>query len=181
VRSSIGIRMAADPTVVFELARDVERWAELLPHYRQSRIEARSGDRVLARMIALRPVGPLAIPVTWRAVCWSETDDAGDLRLRFRHVRGATRGMDVTWHIRPAGSAGGSDVRIEHDFRRSIPLLGRFVGPDVLPALIDRYFTRPVASRTLATFRSLAEAHGVVMDRPVHGQSRAAVQANTRP
>jgi len=157
MRSAIGVRVAAPPGAIFELVRRVERWSALLPHYRQSRVEARSGDRALMRMTAVRPAGLLSIPVTWRAVYWSEGDDALDLRLRFRHVRGATRGMDVTWHIRPVDGGAASDVTIEHDFRRPIRGLGGIIDADAFPAIIDRIFTRPIAGRTLATFRDLAE------------------------
>jgi hypothetical protein len=59
--------------------------------------------------------------------------------------------MDVTWHIRPAPV--GSRVTIEHEFSRSLPL----VGAEVLPALVDRFFVRQIAGRTLATFKALAE------------------------
>jgi hypothetical protein len=55
--------------------------------------------------------------------------------------------MDVTWRIEPAG--GGTHIAIEHDFRPRLLGFARFV---------DRAFTRPIASRTLATFKALAEA-----------------------
>jgi aromatase len=151
MRTEIGIDVAAPPAVVFELARDVTRWPERLPHYRRVTVQRRQAGRLLARMAAVRPIGRLPLPVSWGAECWAEADDPGDLRLRFRHVRGVTRGMDVTWHIRPAPA--GSRVTIEHEFSRSLPL----VGADVLPALVDRFFVRPIAGRTLATFKALAE------------------------
>lgn len=155
--------MAAPPEVVFALARDVSRWAERLPHYRRSVVLARRTDRVLAqfvavRLVAVRRFGPLPIPVTWRAVCWSDGTDAADLRLHFAHVRGVTRGMRVTWHIRPLhGDAARSEVTIEHDFSRPLPLLG----PETLPRLVDRFFTVPIATRTLRQFRELAEGRVV--------------------
>lgn len=151
MRTSIGIRIAAPPERVFALARDVSRWPELLPHYRRAVVHARRGDRVLVQMVALRPIGPVALPVTWRAEQWAEPDDARDLRLRFRHVRGVTRGMDVTWRVVPDGD--GCRVTIEHDFRRPLPLLG----DDFVPRAVDRFFTRPIAARTLRTFKALAE------------------------
>ena len=150
--TSIAIDVSARCERVFELARDVSRWPALLPHYRSVKVERRKGERVVARMSAVRPVlGRLGIPVTWRAEQWAEAADRDDLRLRFRHVWGVTRGMEVTWHIRPSGS--GCRVTIEHAFRRPLPLLGE----ELLPAFVDRFFTRPIASRTLRTFKSLAE------------------------
>ena len=97
------------------MARDVSRWAELLPHYVASTAQARAGDHVLARMIALRRFGPVAIPVVWRAVCWPDATDPADLRLHFHHVRGVTRGMrrDVAHPARGDGRrrSEGSDRR----------------------------------------------------------------------
>ena len=55
--------------------------------------------------------------------------------------------MDVTWRIEPTQA--GCQVSIEHDFRPRVPGFAAFV---------DRAFTRPIAGRTLATFRALAEA-----------------------
>ena len=56
----------------------------------------------------------------------------------------------------------GSRVSIDHDFR-----------PRVAPfaAFVDRGFTRPIAGRTLATFKALAEALA-------EGQSEAARTTN---
>jgi hypothetical protein len=103
-------------------------------------------------MRAIRPLGPLGIPVAWRSRTWAEGSDPTDLRLRFVHTAGATKGMDVTWHITPRGESR-SNVVIEHDFVRHIPLLG----DEAYPALVDRFFVRPIAGLTLATFKKLAE------------------------
>lgn len=150
MHSHIGIAVGASPRTVFELARQVPRWAELLPHYRKVTVESQDGERVVAHMAATRP-GRIGIPVSWRAEHWSDDSDESDLRLQFRHVGGATVGMQVVWHIRPAVS--GASVIIEHEFSRPLPLLG----PDLMPAIVDRFFIRPIAGRTLATFKALAE------------------------
>ena len=152
MHSAIAIRIAAPGRAVHELARPVERWPALLPHYRSVTVRHREGDRLEARMVAVRRFGPLPVPVRWGALCWSEDEDPADLRLRFRHTWGVTRGMEVTWHIRPDGD--GCHVTIEHDFRRPLPLLG----DRALPRVVDRWFTRHVASRTLRRFKALAEA-----------------------
>jgi ribosome-associated toxin RatA of RatAB toxin-antitoxin module len=151
VKTSIAIDVAATPGAVFELARDVSRWPTLLPHYRAVRVTRREDGRVTAQMVALRPLGPIGVPVTWRAEQWPDARDPDDLRLHFRHVGGATKGMDVTWHIVP--NENGCTVRIEHDFRRPLPL----VGEEAFPRFVDRFFVRPIAGRTLATFKALAE------------------------
>ena len=148
MRSTIGVDVDAPPELVFRLARDVERWPRLLPHYVAVRpIERGADGALLAEMVARRPLAPvlgLSIPVAWRARTWSESDSC---RLRFVHQGGATNGMDVTWRI--SARTGGARVEIDHDFR---PRFGPWA------AFIDRAFTRPIASRTLATFKAIAEA-----------------------
>ncbi len=156
MHSEIAIRIAAPPDLVFALARDVERWADLLPHYaRSAAVERRPDGSLIADFVARRPfiaVLGLGLPVTWRSRTWSEP---GARRLRFVHVAGATKGMDVTWRIEPgdagdhAGGSTGCTVTIEHDFAPRLPGFAAFV---------DRFFTRPIAGRTLATFKALAEA-----------------------
>ena len=103
-------------------------------------------------MVAVRRFGPLDVPVAWRAEQWADDTNPADLRLHFRHVGGVTRGMDVTWHIERT-SDGDSRVSITHVFARALPL----VGDEALPRVVDRVFVRPIATRTLATFKRLAE------------------------
>ena len=148
MHSTIAIEVEAPPGLVFALAHDVERWERLLPHYQRSRaIERRPDGSLVVDFVARRPlIGFLGIglPVTWRSRTW---DEPAERRLRFVHVAGATKGMDVTWRIEP--TAAGCRVAIDHDFRPRLPGFAGFV---------DRWFTRPIAGRTLATFKVLAEA-----------------------
>jgi ribosome-associated toxin RatA of RatAB toxin-antitoxin module len=147
VKSAIAIQVAAPADLVFRLARDVERWPSLLPHYVSVRIQRRQdAGASLARFVALRPLVPrlgVGVPVAWRAITWNEPEER---RLRFRHVGGPTGGMDVTWRIEP--TPGGCRVSIEHDFR---PRIGPWA------PIVDRLFIRPIAGRTLATFKAIAE------------------------
>ena len=149
MRSSIAIDINAPPELVFRLARDVERWPRLLPHYvAVDALERRADGSIVARMVARRqllPVLCIGIPVVWRSRTWPEAADGH--RLRFVHQGGASNGMDVTWRIEPLD--GGCRVSIEHDFRPRLPGWAWFV---------DAMFTRPIASRTLATFKAIAEA-----------------------
>ena len=150
MHSTIAIDVAASPDLVFALASDVTRWERLLPHYLRSRARGRLADgTLLVDFVARRPlidVVGLGLPVTWRARTWPEPETR---RLRFVHVAGATRGMDVTWRIEPAEAGRGAHVAIDHQFSPSVPLFAAFV---------DRFFTRPIAGRTLGTFRAIAEA-----------------------
>lgn len=165
MRSTIGIDVAAPAALLFALARDVERWPRLLPHYASARRLAPPDDagRLLVSFVARRPLVPLlglGLPVTWRSLTWSEPTAR---RLRFVHRGGATGGMDVTWRIeeRPGG---GCRVEIEHEFRPPLPGWA---------TLIDRLFTRPIAGRTLATFRDIAEALAVGAASTVQFDTRA--------
>lgn len=151
MRTEISIDVAAPPRTVFDLVRDITRWPALLPHYRKVTIHSHRGERVTATMAAVRPLGRSGLPVGWRSEQWSDDTDPEDLRLRFVHVRGATRGMDVTWHIRPTDA--GCRVTIEHNFVRRLPLLG----DELFPRVVERLFVRPIATKTLATFKRLAE------------------------
>jgi ribosome-associated toxin RatA of RatAB toxin-antitoxin module len=150
VRSTIGIDIAAPPDVVYAVASDVTRWERLLPHYARSRPERRHDDgSVTCRFVARRPLLPLlglGLPVAWRS---RVSVDTAQRRLRFRHLGGATSGMEVTWRL-DARAGGGTRVEIEHVFER---------GPaDILPAIVEHAFVRPIAGRTLSTFKALAEA-----------------------
>lgn len=148
MRSTLSIDVAAPPRLVFELARDIERWPALLPHYLAVRVEDRRPDgSVTARMTAVRSVVPAlgyGIPVAWRARTWAEESD---LRLRFAHQGGATGGMDVTWRIDATET--GCRVSIDHDFDPRVPGWS---------ALVTRLFVTPIATRTLGTFKAIAEA-----------------------
>jgi hypothetical protein len=54
---------------IFDLARDVERWPELLPHYRHVRFQERDGHGGgLVDMSANRPFGTMAWPTWWRSL-----------------------------------------------------------------------------------------------------------------
>jgi ribosome-associated toxin RatA of RatAB toxin-antitoxin module len=162
MRTTIGIDIDAPPELVFHLARDVTRWELLLPHYTRSRAVGRAADgTTICAFVAQRalvPVIGLGLPVAWRSRTWSEPTSR---RLRFFHVAGATRGMDVTWTIEPA--ADGTRIEIAHDFERRLPIpgLGALLGDGLFPAIVDRWFTRHIAGRTLATFKVLAEALAV--------------------
>jgi ribosome-associated toxin RatA of RatAB toxin-antitoxin module len=152
MRSRIEVQVDAPGRRVFDLARDVARWPELLPHYRKVTVLSRDGEEVTASMHATRSFGPLGVPVRWRARAWTDAADPDDLQLRFVHTDGATKGMDVTWHTTPRAS-GGSTAAIVHDFSRRLPVLGS----ELFPRMVDRWFVAPIAGRTLATFKRLAE------------------------
>jgi ribosome-associated toxin RatA of RatAB toxin-antitoxin module len=142
----MSIWIDAPPERVFPLVADLAAWPERLPHYRYVRVLAREDGSVRAAMSARR--GPF--PVFWEAL---QTPDPGSRAIRFRHLRGVTRGMDVLWTLMP--ERGGTLARIVHDLDLRWPLVGRFLAERV----IVPQFIEPIAGKTLRRFKALAEAH----------------------
>jgi hypothetical protein len=144
--------VAAPPETVWPFAAQVERWPDHLAHYRwvkRSRGEA-GGDGVV-EMSAWRPFGVFNWPTWWE----SEMQvDATRHEVRYRHVRGITKGMDVLWTLTPDGQ-GGTDVTIVHEWDGPAwPL----IGPLAARVVIGPVFVHGIASRTLAGLRRAAEA-----------------------
>jgi ribosome-associated toxin RatA of RatAB toxin-antitoxin module len=145
MRSELRVRIAAPYERVFDLAADVERWPERLPHYRYvRRLASANGERRFA-MGARR--GP--IPVTWQAVQRPLPDER---RIEFTHTGGVTRGMWVAWRFddRPDGAL---DVSIEHRLKLGWPLIGELAARHV----IGPHFIEAIAGRTLRRMKALAE------------------------
>jgi ribosome-associated toxin RatA of RatAB toxin-antitoxin module len=140
----------ADTAQCFAHGADVERWPEWLPHYRRVRyLERRSATSGVVEMAAVRPFGPLGWPTWWVSEMTIEPEVP---RVRYRHVRGITTGMDVAWDFTPED--GGTRVTITHwwDGPRW-PLIGRFAAD----AVIGPVFVHGIASRTLAGIARAAE------------------------
>ncbi len=149
------IFIQADIAEIYQLAAPVERWPEILPHYRWVHVLRDDGDRRLVEMAARRD----RIPVRWRA---EQRLFPEEPRITFRHVGGFTKGMEVTWVFGPT-EQGGVRVAILHDLPRllGLPLVGdlaanRIVGP---------LFVKDIAGKTLRRIKELAEAGVSIGDR----------------
>ncbi len=140
----------ADAARCFAHGADVERWPEWLPHYRWVRFLERRADGGVVEMAAYRPFGPVGWPTWWVS---EMTIDRQAPRVSYRHVRGITTGMDVTWDFVP--EVDGTRVTITHwwDGPRW-PLIGRLAAD----AVIGPVFVHGIASRTLAGIARAAEA-----------------------
>jgi len=144
------LRVQAPAARMFELAAEVERWPARLGHYRRVRFGQRRQDGGIVEMAAVRPFGPLRWPVWWESEMWV---DRARFEVRYRHVRGITKDMDVLWTVRPEGKA--CDVTIVHEWRGpGWPLIGRAAAEWV----IGPVFVHGIASRTLAGLARAAEA-----------------------
>ena len=140
------IVIAATPAEVFDAARDVERWPAILPHYRWVRFLERraSGDGGVVEMAAWRPFagGAFRWPTWWVS---EMTIEVRATTIRYKHVQGITRGMDVSWRVRPLN--GGSAVEVIHEWDGPAwPLIRRAAANLV----IGPVFIHGIASRTLA-------------------------------
>lgn len=136
----------------FQVAADVERWPEILPHYRWVRFHRKEGFASgLVEMAAWRPFpGPLRYPTWW--VSEMEHDREAGVIL-YRHVDGITRGMDVRWEVTSEGE-GRTRLRIVHEWEGpSWPLIGGLAAEMV----IGPHFISHIAGRTLAGVVRAAE------------------------
>jgi ribosome-associated toxin RatA of RatAB toxin-antitoxin module len=135
---------------VFALAKKVEDWPAHLPHYRYVRFRQCASDGGgIVEMSADRPFGLFGWPTWWLS---EMSVDDGAPAIRFRHIEGITKGMDVEWSFRAA--QGGTEVTIVHAWDGPpLPLVG-------IPAatlVIGPVFIHGIASRTLAGLAAVAE------------------------
>jgi ribosome-associated toxin RatA of RatAB toxin-antitoxin module len=121
---------------IFQTTSNLELWPKLLPHYRWIRVLRRDGAALVVNMAARRG---------WLPIQWTSRFEAVSVppELRFHHLKAFTRGMDVKWTFTETDE--GVLVRISHE-------LNRWYG-----GLLARHFIHPVASRTLAAFKTHLE------------------------
>jgi aromatase len=144
MRSVTSISIRAPASRVYAFAHATERWPEFLPHYRFVRVLHDDGDHRVLEMAARRGL----IPVRWTAAQYNDPDNYG---VRFVHLRGWTRGMEVSWILQ--GRSDVTTVSIVHDVVFRFPVAERTLERYV----VTRYFIEGIASRTLACIKSLAE------------------------
>lgn len=140
--------------VIFDLAADVEHWTAYLSHYRYVHFhERRSDGGGLVEMSANRNFGAIAWPTWWTSeMSVTRPGSTEPPSIRFRHVRGVTKGMDVEWTFSP--SSNGTLVRIVHVWNGPRwPLIGDVAAREV----IGPVFVHGIASRTLAGLAYAAE------------------------
>lgn len=129
---------------IFKAASKIECWPEILPHYRWVRILETRGTARVAEMAARRDW----IPVKWVSI--QETNEV-ERWIRYRHIRGFTKGMEVEWTFQPERE--GVLVQIVHDFQLNWPIIGRPLSQHV----VGKFFVKAIASRTLATIKQRIE------------------------
>ncbi len=101
-------------------------------------------------MAAWRQFGLFKYPTWWQSRMW--TDPAGRA-VRYQHIAGITKGMDVEWRLDPDGDE--TDVTIVHQWDGPAwPLVRRPAADWVIGPL----FISAIASRTLAGIGRFAES-----------------------
>ena len=139
---------------VFAAAASVERWPEILTHYRWVRFLDRCDGGGLVEMAAWRPFGVFRYPTWWVS---QMTVDRAAGEIRYRHVRGLTRGMAVVWRF--TADAGGVQVSVVHDWAG--PAWGP-LGGLAAALVIGPVFIHGIAGRTLAGIKRAAERGSIV-------------------
>ncbi len=142
---------SADPAICFQVAADVEGWPAILPHYRWVRFQRKDGFASgIVEMAAWRHFGPVGYPTWWV----SEMEhDASSHVVRYRHIDGITKGMDVVWEVTQNGP-GSSLLRIVHEWSGPRwPVIGGVAANLV----IGPHFVSHIAGRTLAGVAAEAE------------------------
>jgi ribosome-associated toxin RatA of RatAB toxin-antitoxin module len=132
----------------FRAGADVERWPEILPHYRWVRfLQKRDFGTGRVEMAARRNFGALGYPVWWVSEMRVEPDRPA---VVYRHVDGITAGMDVEWSFHPVADRESTRIRIVHDWPAgpSWPVPGP-LRRGIADAVIGPVFIHHVASRTL--------------------------------
>jgi len=143
------ISIRATPEQIMALAFDLPAWPKFLPHYRWVAVLAQDGERATVEMACWRSFGPLRWPLKWRSHLWVDHERR---RMRFHHIGGPARGMDVEWLLRPDGDR--VEVSIRHDLSLEVPLVRTALGKWIVAEI----FVRAVAGRTLACLKEAVEA-----------------------
>lgn len=146
------VRAPLEPCL--QAAADVERWPDILPHYREVRFRRRDGPgRGRVYMAAYRHFGPVPYPVWWESEMVTDFEAA---TVHYRHVDGITTGMEVIWRLEDVDGPAGAGTRIViiHEWDGpGWPLIGGFAARRV----IGPRFIHVVAGRTLAGIRRAVE------------------------
>jgi ribosome-associated toxin RatA of RatAB toxin-antitoxin module len=173
----------APARLCFHVAADVERWPEILPHYRYVRFRERRGPASgVVEMAAWRNFGgPLRYPTWWVSEMRGDPDEPA---VRYRHIEGITRGMDVIWEFH-AEAEEVTRVRIVHTWAGPRwPLIGGLAADLV----IGPHFISAIAQRTLAGVgreaerraRAGAEDGGGGWEKPLPGAGLVAQPGHGR-
>lgn len=144
MRTKDSILVEADIDKVFDVAADVERWPEILPHYRWVKVLDVYSGNPKVEMAARRGW----IPVKWTAV---QTVRPAKYCIRYVHTGGPTRGMKVEWRLKKEGRS--VRITIVHDLTLDAPIVRSVIGQWV----VGNIFVHYIATQTLHRMKELLE------------------------
>jgi aromatase len=138
------ITISAPADVIYQLAANTLEWPRILPHYRFVRALSKDADSQIIHMGARRDF----IPVQWVA---QQTNIADIPEIRFTHIRGWTRGMQVEWNFVPV--QGATRVIISHRLSFRFPIAADWIAEHI----IANFFVKHIADQTLTCIKRIAE------------------------
>ncbi len=138
------IIMKAPMDYIFGVAADLALWPKILPHYRWVNYLEKSPTRNLVQMAAKRNW----IPIKWTS---EQEIDPEKMEVRFHHLKAFTKGMRVVWSFTPTPH--GVEVRIRHDLKSGIPVIGNFIAN----VIVGKFFIHYVANQTLMNLKKFVE------------------------
>ena len=144
MHSENSIIMKAPLEKIFETAADLSLWPKILPHYRYVTYLDESPTKNRVIMAAKRK----GIPIKWTSI---EEIDPGMKEVHFYHLKAFTKGMHVVWTF--TQTKAGVEVRIVHDLKPNIPIVGRFIAKHI----IGKFFIHYVANQTLMHMKRFVE------------------------
>ena len=136
--------MNAPKEAIFEAAANLERWPEMLPHYRYIHYLERGENRNRVVMAATRS----GIPISWTS---DQIIDRAKCEVRFDHLKAFTKGMHVVWSFKE--TAAGVLVEIIHDLKFRVPALA-----PAADRIIGGFFIHHIAGETLRCLKAYLEA-----------------------
>jgi ribosome-associated toxin RatA of RatAB toxin-antitoxin module len=144
MHTTTAITIRAPREKIFETAANLEKWPDILPHYRYIHYFEKSPTRNLVKMAATRS----GIPIAWLS---EQVIDRDSLEVRFTHLRAWTKGMRVVWKF--TDTPDGVHVEIMHDLNFRFPPLA-----PIANAIIGKFFIDHVANKTLRCMKSYLES-----------------------
>ncbi|MGI8825760.1 MAG: SRPBCC family protein [Chloroflexota bacterium] len=144
----IDIRAPAE--VVFDLAAAVERWPDILSHYRRVwHMGVRGASPFATGPMYAMEATRSGVPCRWVSI---QEQDRRRLRILYHHVAGVTAGMNVMWRIEADGDK--TVATIDHDLAPTLWWLKSRAAQDML----GRQFVQHIAQNTLIGIACYAES-----------------------
>ncbi len=129
VQSEVQINAAVE--TVYALAKDIERFPELMPDVEHVKVLEREGGRTLSEWVGLIP------QLGNKRVKWKEVDEWDDLARRcvFQATEGDFNKYEGTWDFESTGAT--TNMRLVLDFELNVPLANGPIIRNVVKKLVQ--------------------------------------------